>query len=672
MERTGGHMQYPRMKKGTRRRLAVEALDGGLDVSLPADRIGDNALSGCRNLWWKEGALRTRPGIRALPDTLTAADASQSDVFAAADAVDTVQEDYGSRSVPVRRFLRRKDTGSGVQASVGTLGYDGTMEIPAGVITGCGARSLTFDYQAAATEWGVDTDGVLVLDASKRLLARKADGSGYIDLESRLYAPLLLKDGRGVANYGEPPVMEGTNPETPNMLTGWFRAQYTTDDTSSTFFLPLKGLDDTTVTATYVNSQGYTFTHTLQPGEVRSEVGDDGLCINCMRAWGCLYFVDGESGMPKALGAVGMENNLTITACKTDAALQDLVYGMGFCTWFGGDRSARSGGARLYLAGNPASPGTICWSAPGNPLYVPADNRALVGDAGQAVRAFGRQGDKLLIFKDREVLGASYAAADTASAGFPLTQIHTGIGCGLPATVALCGSQLVWAFDKKVYTYESGKVRQLSEPVERLLAAVSDEDWNAASAAPYAGGWLLLAGQTLFYLDLAGKQPAWYVWDAADTGLTLERVLACGTQGVLLASAALNGQSYRLLARLEGEEDETLQWTQEGTVTVPVPIASAFATGLSDFGRPEQRKTVHRVALELAGAGAARARFYTLSEWGKRADCSGWLPAAWESGLVLERPLPAGAVRVRRYGLAVETEGPVAVGGFLAEATVLG
>lgn len=658
-------MQYPNMKAGTRLRLAVDALDGGLDMQAAPDRLEDNRLSGCRNLWWKEGALRTRPGIRALPGQAEAILPAVSDQPAAEDAV---QPDAAGRAIPVRRFLRRE----GGTLSVRTLRYDGVWEQGTGVITGSGGRSLTFDYGAAAAEWGVDTDGVIVLDSNGRMLARLADGSGYIDLEGQLYAPLLWKDGRGSANYGEVAPPEGSSPESPNLLTGRFRAQYTTDGEAAAFYLPLKGLDDLPVTAAYTNSQGTVITHTVPAGTVRGPVGADGRCMNCVRAWGVVYFTDGESGQTSPLPMAGVENNFEVTAVKSNEANRALVYNMGLCTWFGGDRSVKNGGGRLYLAGNPAHPAVICWSAPGNPLYFPADNRALVGDAGQAVRAFGRLGERLVIFKDREMLAASYAAAETATAGFPLAQLHTGVGCSVPDTVALCGDRLIWAFDRKVYGLHGGKVQCLSGGVGKLLSALSDDDWGNASAAAYAGGWLLLVGQQLLFLDLKGEEPAWYCWDAADTGLTLERVLACGDQGVLLGQALLNGQNVRLAARLEGEADAVPLWRDGAPDVAEQPIACAFATRLFDFGRPLQRKTIHRAALGLAGPGAGQARFYTLSEWGRKPDSGGWLPAAWESELVLERPLLAGAARVRRYGLAMETRGAVAVGRLLADATLLG
>ena len=539
-------MKYPKMDAGTRRRLSVSALDGGLDTSRAADRIGDNQLTGCRNLWWRDGALRTRPGIRALTEEAAQTEAGVTLEFAAEDAVDPDDE---GRAVPVRRFIRRKSAENGEEISVGTMGYDGTVRTQTAAFSGSGGRSLTFDYRAGAAEWGIETDGVLVLDSSKRVLARLADGSGYADLSDQLYAPLLWKNGRGGANYGDVQEPVGSSPEAPNMLTGRFRAQYTTDDAATAFYLPVKGLDDTAVKAEYVDVQGYVVTHTVPPGAVRGAAGADGLVMNCVRAWGCVYFVSAETGAPQAIPSAGTENNLTITASRTDETLRDLVYGMGFCTWFGGDRSAKNGGSRLYLAGNPAAPATICWSAPGNPLYFPADNRALVGDAGQAVRAFGRQGDRLVIFKDRELLGASYAASDTPSAGFPLVQLHPGVGCGAPATAALCGDGLVWVFDGKVYGLSGGKVRHLSAAVDRELAALPASVWDGASAAAYAGGWLLLAGQKLFYLDLEREQPAWYLWDAADTGLELKRLLACND--------ALAQEAYRNFQAMELDRGET-------------------------------------------------------------------------------------------------------------------
>ena len=60
-------MRYGEMNGAAVKRLTVPRLDGGLNQSGAAHRIADNQLADGVNLWWQEGALRTRPGFQTGP-----------------------------------------------------------------------------------------------------------------------------------------------------------------------------------------------------------------------------------------------------------------------------------------------------------------------------------------------------------------------------------------------------------------------------------------------------------------------------------------------------------------------------------------------------------------------------------------------------------------------------
>ena len=60
-------MDYPRLPAKKRGRMTVSGFDGGLGDD--TGDIGDNQLTRALNLWWHEGRLRTRPGIRIRTDS---------------------------------------------------------------------------------------------------------------------------------------------------------------------------------------------------------------------------------------------------------------------------------------------------------------------------------------------------------------------------------------------------------------------------------------------------------------------------------------------------------------------------------------------------------------------------------------------------------------------------
>ena len=108
------------------------------------------------------------------------------------------------------------------------------------------------------------------------------------------------------------------------------------------------------------------------------------------------------------------------------------------------------------------------WSDLNNPLYFPENNFSTVGDGSQKITAFGKQNDMLIIFKEHEIYYTNYASNNftaeevmsgaiidvaSSSATFPLTQIHSLIGCDCPNTIRLCANRLVWATTDKKSLY---------------------------------------------------------------------------------------------------------------------------------------------------------------------------------------------------------------------------
>ena len=114
----------------------------------------------------------------------------------------------------------------------------------------------------------------------------------------------------------------------------------------------------------------------------------------------------------------------------------------------------------------------VVWSSLNNPLYFPENNYAYVGDKSQGVTTFGRQGENLIIFKEKSTYYSYYATNDSITADdlinqtvidyeansvyFPMIQLNANIGCDCQNTVQLCRNRLVWAnSDGNVYTLYS-------------------------------------------------------------------------------------------------------------------------------------------------------------------------------------------------------------------------
>ena len=577
-------MRYGEMNGTAVKRLTVPRLDGGLNQSSAASRIADNQLADCVNLWWQEGALRTRPGFQTGPLPWRPAGEGVTRLFSREDGADRVE---GER-IPLRRFVERRGlTGSAAAYTVGALRADGAVSY-SGTVTLTGPASGPFanDHGMVVDWW----EAPLVFFGCGRVY--RLEAGSLTDVSGEIPVPRLLIGGRGVPTPSSAPVAQAGVGESRNLLTPKFRALYTTDGKCSAFYLPLKSLDNAPVTAALTLAAG-TVTHTVPAGASSGGLGTDGYRLHLDRGRGCVWFTDasGNAAMPPFRQA----DNLEITASKADETGRDRIYGMTFSTWFGGDPASVGGGTRLFLSGNPRCPGRVYWSQFNNPLYFPEYNYSVVGREDEPVTAFGRQGDNLVLFKEREIYAVNYVQRplDTEKvtdltvlgAYFPVTQLHNSIGCGAPGTVALCGGRLLWADRGRVYllsgvdAYNRANVRKLSAPVEKALAAFTPADWRNASAGVYAGRYFLLVGGVFFLLEAEagvlrrlagtiGEEAAqallnWSRWEPAE-GVRPLWLTAREEGAALLAEAALPGGAAALGLRLRTRSKESVPFGAGG------------------------------------------------------------------------------------------------------------
>lgn len=653
-------MKYVALSRKRQGRLTATGLDGGLNRRDLPSEAADNQLTACCNFWWKDGVLRSRPAVRAAQTETTVGER----VYAAgADA----------------RYVLRKSDGALV---TGEIQPDGTQvwntEAPVAADGGWRARYNVTRLDGWTEGEG---DGTLLFLSDGKVVAPLASG-GYRSLDDFVYVPQLLAGGVGVASlFDTPPA--ATRFEERNLLTAAFRAGYTTDGVGKLFYLPVEKVDTTRpIVAVYRDANGDTVTHTLQAGETcEAQAGKDGLRMVYFSYRRCLYFLpaDNEDEMQAPAGA-GISDNLTVTAyaAQDDAAV---IGGMRFGCWFGGENGGLSGGTRLFVSGNPAHPHRIYWSDADDPLYFPADNYAGVGDPAQAVTAFGKQGELLVIFKEHELYAASYRAQtvteeDTTGARFPIMPLHGVIGCDCPDTVQLCQNRLVWLTGEgRVYTLVTGNaysqcnVRLVSGMIETALQKILSPQLKTACAGYYNGWYMLLAGGRLFLLrcadtaferitsytsdELAQRGMVWFCWEFADQMIP-ERLLTFGDRAVLLDA---EGRSYTL-----GGTVDTV--VVNGAVEER-PIACLMRTKLFDFGYADRRKSVREVLLAFGALEDCTLTVTYVTDHGRRVECRRFLTTATDEqqpDFLRACRLTPHAARVRRFALELVTEGAVAIG----------
>lgn len=703
-------MTNPTLSSQTTRRVTMDGFDGGLHEG-GGMRMADNQLADAGNLWWKERALRTRPGLAPLPASF-AADAGTQTI-----ALSGGQSDCSTPAGIVRKFGRlRRRTAAGqtvYDAELAVLGYDGT-QTNSSIATGMAAtqcRSLMLAESSRGDWAGSASPGALAFigqggtGADGRILAEPASlSSPWVDVTGQAYVPLVMVDGQGS------PIVEsasaiGTLYEGFNLLTPRFRAQFTTTgENACYYFLPVKQLDDAAVIVRFTEYDGTVFTYTIPAGSEASPVDEYGIAMHVNRTGGYIYCVQEEYNAVRWFTATGIKNNLEVEASKTLSRQRDTICSMRHCLWFGSDRSGSGGGTRLFVAGHPQFPHLVYWSDVNNPLYFPENNYVYIGDGGQAVTAFARQGEKLVIFKEREMYYAAYTAGTRAAkrladgtvidatanaAQFPVTQLHPSVGCDCPRTIQLCDNRLVWADSSGgVYVlatanqYSETNVRALSEPIASRLKAASATGLRSAWAGDYHGHYLLQLGNTVYAcrytaapfhayaqnVTKSEEQSAvpWMVWEW-DNGLTPQFLITDGSRLLTGGAVSVAGWPGTILATLTEGSDQVLTAGESGLALQSRPIVSHLQTKAFDFGLPERRKAISHVFAEIQADAQTVIYANTLTD---RETTDDALPLTAPANGMLR--LAVHAQGVRTFALNLECAGPCAIGGLVMPVTVYG
>lgn len=721
-------MRIPKMGRSAQYRVTIPKLDGGVNLKDAPHLVEDNQLTDVCNIWWKDQALRTRPGLytdgkkvqdylknytgrfTVLPDfehqsSVLIDNGDKGQTFYILDNDGNYSNSVIYLEDTYKRFI------SSLCVTCSSLSDESLK----------GADYLLYSY-CTSSYYFPATGTVTKEIGSIHGLKRSNE-----HVEPSVYLPMVTVNGRGTdSNLYDANKPNGTLFEGYNLLTTGFRAGFTSDGKGSRFVLPKNNLSDMEISISYVYGD-LNPVWTIPYGETESEwiqlrFGEDqNACevkFTVSRLDGVVQTwiredveINPKEWEKKALPSNGINNDIIITAYEEEdeAAQRDKlkICKMRFGEWFGGDRSGVNGGTRLFVSGNPEYPNLVHWSDINNPLYFPENNYAYVGEANQAVTAFGKQSDMLVIFKENElyyanyVAGAAFTAQDVINgkvvdvtaymAQFPITQIHTGIGCDCPMTIQLCNNRLIWAHSNgRIYSlvsatpYSERNVRELSGMVEKRLKAVGAETLKKATSGDFDGYYVLQAGNTLFLMDYnssgyenltsytgknAQRHMPWYLWDIALEGMEWECFLSSGDQAVLIGIKHTGEEPYRINYVFSQEMDTAVKY-EDAFIFQKQPVSAMLQTKQFDFGYPERRKTIRRLHIGATDTESGYMTLFYVTEDGVQAD-AGRL-GLYGTGNIREWSVTPGISRVRQFGFRAEGKGAMAVDGAVLKYEVHG
>lgn len=711
-------MRIPKMEKSAQYRVTVPALNGGVNLKDAPTLVEDNQLTAVNNMWWKDQALRTRPGLATDEEKIKWTLNKYTGRFSVLPDFEHQNSVWIDDGDSGQEFFTFDNSGNYSDAHL--LLSSGDEEY----ISSFGVRCSNIrDERLDGADYLLYSTYIFTPLDSESDVKEEGRITGFTrtlqNVFPSVYLPLVTVNGRGTdSDLYDANKPNGTLFEGYNLLTTGFRAGFTSDGKGSRFVLPQNNLSDMAISISYVQGNltpvwtipyGQTESNWVQLNFSDSDTGACEVKFVVSRPDGVIqtWIRENVTTNPgewqkKPLPSNGINNDIVVTAYGPDdeaARLNRLkICKMQFGEWFGGDRSGVNGGTRLFISGNPDYPNLIHWSDTNNPLYFPENNYAYIGESDQPVTAFGKQSDMLVIFKEREmyysnyVAGAAFTAQDVIegkivdvtayTAQFPVTQIHTGIGCDCPGTVQLCNNRLVWATSGgKIYSlvsatpYSERNIRELSEMAEPHLKAIGTDALKKATSGDFDGYYVLQAGNSLFLLDYnssgfenvtsytgknAQRHMPWYLWDVSLEGVDWECFLSSNDQAVLIGVKSMDGQKRRINYEFSQGSDTIVNY-QSALVFQQQPIPAMFQTKTFDFDYPDRRKNIRRLHI---GATDTEEGYITLSyitENGVQEDA--YRLGLYGTGEMRTWAVTPGVSRARQFGVRAESDGAMAVDG---------
>ncbi|MBQ3133706.1 MAG: hypothetical protein IJC17_05495 [Clostridia bacterium] len=664
-------MKYPSYNRHAEQQLTFSDFSGGINAAAVDTALAANQFRDAENVWWKDGILRTRPGLALsrifFHDLVT--------VHQRVMAPEVIF--YQGKPGRLEFVLHTSDDTSGYSLAVYFYQLDGE------VVT---VRRLVSDAQ-----WTTKPTQILPINDGKELGLVYVDAIPYrlskngTMTEVHPYIPTVVIAARGCADKATARTLTappGTLYEPFNRLTDALKVEYILTEDRPYFTLPsaaryrpgrlsvtLKGSFD----STYVAESEFNMATITTPIY-------NGVHLVWSTPQGIFWFIDKDENVVTPDANNWSSISVTFLPAVDNPDSRAIIKSMRFAAWFGGSLSGLGGGTRCFLAGSEKTPSRLCYSGVQDATYFPENNDAYVGQPGQAITALKKQSDMLVIFKEHEIWYSTYQTGTTdqsaltnalengavvdieaALATFPLANISSDIGCDSPDTIALCDNRLVWTnSDARTYVLVSGNiysernVRYIGESIYPLLKT---RDLSQMYASDYADHYCLHVGSEIFLFDYnaaalaavsAGtsndslnKRIAWYRWRFPVDSPPLFAVAMGDEMAVAIYTESSNALC---LYRLADEED-----FPEGP---PQPIHTMLRWPTFTAGSSGRRQSIRRIVLDTGSP-------YTtvhLLPIGDRETCDEHLRHIRTDASGIARLL-GGIRHVRDFSLQAEIEG---------------
>ena len=630
-------MKYTGLSRQKRSRYEFPRLDGGINAHSQDCALSENQLKDAENIWFKEGMLRSRPGIEPPYEA----------------------EITRESTLKIRRKLKFTDINTSLSGERCVLAYtlmsdyENYEELRSYFVKNDGGRYniMPITFTRTSSSEFLKFYNVFFLSGKPTkhsgiyaFLTRRCEEAGYqyeiyelsLELlkwnkleETDFYIPVTCMYGRGT-NYDQA-VESGkyvedkpVQPEGYNMLTGYFKAYYSSDEFSNQFFLPSKDIREDTPVSCRIYYNPYYYIDWVIPANQNSVVVEmfaGKISMHCNRLSGLITFMDEDTmAYPIPRMQNSPKNNIVFTACRAGDAKERVML----------HQVAKAYNSRNFLCSNEQYPNEVCSSPISKPLYFAEDMKTSVGKYVSRVVTLGVQQNKLIAFKEDEIYKinvtnkTAYPTGEMYDTSYDFTEnerltttpIHLEIGCLAPDSVALCGNKLVWmGGGGKIYTLvtttygKTNNVYESSAPINKIISRLNSYRLTDAVAAEHDGYYMISVDNSVFLMDykirnfgisstFTGLKDnpdsiSWYRWSFPQS-MEVTDILRFG--GALLVNCKTSTGATYYTARLGGNSDK-MHSDHIGSLE-EYPVKAFFVTASMPQKSAERLKNVDEVYIE--------------------------------------------------------------------------
>lgn len=614
-------MKYDSLKTNGEKSLSIPVLDKGVNLNLNKSDISDGQMSECKNIWYKDGFIATRPGLYSDIENLIGADmpyGAEGYEYGIADAEVFIGEEYFriatasafvSQSVYfVYIYLVGADRNI---TNIGNMQFQRTdsetFYIPENITLYAGEKQTgggIFALVSLVNMHGFDERTYKIYEISE-------DFSSWSGIED-FYTPTVYINGRGngyelanqldIAYTGSPKELEPLN-----MLDGRFYAYYSSDSYSSSFRLPFSQISEESLFCRiYQNSETYTewCVYPDTDSQTQSFCGEQ-VTLKADREKGIItFYVDSsEFAVPQMSGY--KENNIRIFAKKEIPLSFEKIVSCRHSIVFNSKIIFSGGiyGSEIYFARYD------------NPLYFPLINNNTAGSPSNSVTALAAFKNKVIAFKSPGMYSIEISGGKALNntnllidnpavfydnADLKISAISDTVGCDIKSTVAKLGKYLIWqAPGGDVCRYSGSSIDILSEPVKPCLSEIEPE--QKCCAAAFGRHYLLCFGsKALIMEEKSSVDNAWYIWQFPQD-LIVSGIFANKDVPVFICKAKDTDLCFT--AGLQGDTDYVAAESDDGISAESVDIESHLKTKDYALGKQGKYFKITNIFLKLFAGG---------------------------------------------------------------------